>query len=336
MSSQKFFPASSMVILLFLFFAGNIFAVDVTVTGVDASTASNIKGNVESDIDWYLEKILGSDTKKGFRQFANANLNAGQGMNADYANNFEYFSLGAGASVAVPVSLLYNYFMGNGFKNYAGAAHINLQAGLNMKFTKVPILEDMKFYANLFTMDIASLLKSLNSEITKARVTSIGFFVSYPILKGKDFGQPYVFKFNGIQVGGGFTYKDNRLAYAATAEYSGQDIPINVKFNNWLITFPLEIYGSMRILYVVSLYAGLGLDLNFGAAKLTMEDTTFTYSGDEYNISVDFGKGVMPHIMDIRGFLGIQFNMGPGHIFVTASISSTTSIEATAGLRVAM
>jgi hypothetical protein len=84
------------------------------------------------------------------------------------------------------------------------------------------------------------------------------------------------------------------------------------------VSIPLEVTTAVTTLYVLSFYAGLGADLNFGAARLGLDvDTTVTAGGESGSGSAEASlvdEGDPDRVM-FRLLGGAQANLGPVRLF---------------------
>lgn len=189
---------------------------------------------------------------------------------------------------------------------------------------------------------------SLSREFTglgSASMTTFSAMGQYTILPGQGWALNSV-KWNGVVIGSGLRYGAMTLTgsftqnvgadgeYASTISVGGGndvtvtpsaplDVSLNVESSTF--TIPFEASTSIRLGYVISLYAGMGFDIAFGSTSggVTAADDTVTvshtgasgvtFSGDTtvpYTVDTGFANGSgSPSIANLRGFAGAQLEL---------------------------
>ena len=328
-------------IIFCLFFASlgliSLFAFEVTVTGPDAEVSTEIKNEVED----FTNRINNEELNAFNTWLANTTATASRGIGWDYANTgFKYFTLGvsvsAGVSPAQNIKKLKALFSetnenDNEINLLAPSVLSGVYLGLDMHYVPVPILKDFKFYTNFFYMDYAKLLNKSLSEraVDKAAVTSFGIHFVYPVVKPVTLVSKHLFYWGGVLVSGGLDYVANDIRVNMQKELTNNGNSdrffIKARMDSKIFTLPIEVSTNIRLIHVLSLFAGLGTDFNFGKAYLDISGT-IQDNGDTYDVTIDLGKKGRPHFMSVRAFTGCEINIAVFHILAKAeySIASKT------------
>ena len=104
------------------------------------------------------------------------------------------------------------------------------------------------------------------------------------------------------------------------------------------VSIPLEITTAFTALYVLTFYAGVGADLNFGGANLSLDvDTTVTAGGET---GIGSAEAVLedagsPDRVMFRLLGGAQINLGPVRLFGHVNFApKDTTLSVAAGAKV--
>ncbi|MBF0297482.1 MAG: hypothetical protein HQK51_02105 [Oligoflexia bacterium] len=291
--------------------------------------------NLETEVN---SKLPTADTTSYPPAMANSQAIALKGLGTDYATNPSIFIVGFGVGIAADTGG-YNFSEVTSSKieakNFKGiGAQTSLMGGINLKyFDSMPTLFDvidlkkMTAFINFMKVKLPSVKKGITGDLS-----SYGFHIQYKIYNG--YSAPLFFKWGGIDITTGFDHGSSNLKlsqdYAISktrdvtdptgvtrsldANFTGNaSIESNVSIN----TIPLELSTNVQLLYVLTLFGGIGVDFNSGSSKITavstgpiaVNDTTNTLTGITANAALNLGDDGKPKSMFSRYFLGTQVNI---------------------------
>lgn len=291
-----------------------------------------------------------------FGGVSNSMVMAGAGSGVVYGNDFSMFVVGGGLGLGGALS------SGNGIGDVVSAmtsgksvrgiivggalqasGTVGLNAGL---FLKSPILwgtvDPSRLKAYLSFMSLSRDFTGFGS----ASMTNFSAMGQYTILPGNSWALSSV-KWEGINVSSGVRFGKMNLAgsYSTTVEQrqtidagggvnptvdvsTPLAVNLDVKASNF--TIPFEGSTAIRLGYIFSLYAGMGVDMAFGSTKGGVTEGTSTanrevtvahsgtgsgnISGDTtvaYTVEDGFASGSgKPTFLNARGFGGVQLELG--------------------------
>ena len=122
----------------------------------------------------------------------------------------------------------------------------------------------------------------------------------------------------------------------------------NLGVQSTVFSLPLELSSSFNILYFLSLYMGVGMDLNTGSSTtvggasgpITVTTSGGTlpgnvFSGDGKLVLDNTGVNGTPSFSDFRLFLGTELNLWAVKVVIQGNYMSNKTLAAFLGLRVA-
>jgi hypothetical protein len=217
----------------------------------------------------------------------------------------------------------------------------------------------LNIYFNYLGYDLDRKMGDGDKDSLQADLKSLGFHASYDLVKPK--GNSLV-RWGGVKVHTGYEYNSTRLTFTTdlneaiseTVSSGGTSGTVSgtltgkpaATIHVATHSIPVEVSTNVQLLYFLSLYTGLGVDMNFGKAKaagaLNADETNLNFDPTlpgakenkkvqaEANIS---GSGNVDSFLT-RAFAGVQINLPYTNIFVQADKSlGSDLIGATAGLR---
>lgn len=283
---------------------------------------------------------------------ANSSVMAGKGIGSDYASGMEVFLIGAGVGAGADLE--------KDKTSDSDLSGVGVQPGLivgmNLGFLDAQRIlgmdtDRLNLYFNGMVYNIDHKLGDGDKDKISADLSSFGVHVSYDWIKGNG---SKLFGWGGVKLHTGYEYNSSKFSFTSTvkedisASAAGQTVSGTVngkpkaEIDVTTQSIPLEISSSVQFLYILSLYGGLGMDINFGEAKgsgaLNAEETTLDYSGPgtdprvQAEANID-GKGETTSFWG-RAFVGVQFNLPYTRIFVQADKPfGNELVGATAGVR---
>lgn len=263
------------------------------------------------------------------KSMANAQAIANKGLGVSYATEHSVFvaggSFGVGASLGEASSLSFSTSGG------LPAIGVGVQASgmLGVSLSKIPApalgpldLKRVTIFINYFGISNDSLVDSLT-----IKANTFGLHAQYRIIEAKNFGGIGILNWGGLAFTTGFAVSTNSLTYKV-----GQSIETNVSgsYVRWTpnassnltleansFTIPLELSTSVRLLYILSLFGGAGIDLNMGKSTIganlsgTISSTGAVTDPNAGTASLLLSQSQNPAFGHLRFFSGVQLNIVP-------------------------
>lgn len=287
-----------------------------------------------------VQAALGISAVGGFlRSFSNATSFSNRGLGVDYASNSERAIIGIGANLSLAADL-------DGELPSAGvAANAALMAGLNLRRWGHP---ELTVYASAFH-------RSASGEHLRGRITSAAAHVQYKLFSPTRGWKRLVVQWGGLDVTTGlevahwsyglrgglstsFELANQAGTMATTIEAATAG---SLGLSATTVTLPLEVTTSLRLLYLASLYVGVGLDLQAGASSLdlgvsgaltgTRPDTGAAETIGALTVTGTGSKG--PSVAGYHALLGLQANLWRLKVFTQATIDPVDKLSLAFGVR---
>ncbi len=340
--------------------SAQIFKLNVTDYGTSNTT---IRGFIDAEIlkvqNDINKDLPGAQPKRLMEGMADSSIMAGKGIGSDYASNMEVFLIGAGVGVGADLEEDKNT---DSDISGVGVAP-GLVVGTNLGFldtTKILGMDTnrLNVYLNFMSYGHDQSFGDNGSESdAELDMTAMGVHFRYDWIKGS--GNKFL-GWGGVKLHFGYEYNKTEITFNTTINETVNTTTSTNETINGTITgspkatilvnthsFPLEISTDVQLLYVLSLYGGLGADLNFGEAKgdgsLNAGESPVTCSGGvacgttvtaqvKPEANIDATGKVNP--LSFRGFAGLQVNLPYVRVFgqVDKSLGDDL-IGATAGVR---
>lgn len=283
------------VCAVFLCIAGGLWAVDVSIVSptitidgtpytIDVSILEDYADDIASDSD--IAKY--TDQPKLAEGFADTGAATALSGLFRSPYNYKIFSVAYGFGVGVTLSdslSTSDYRSGNLIQNeddtYAGIAlhPFNLSVGINLGFLLDGLRGTIKF--GYFDLQAGTLTDEYYFE-----TMSFGAGLNYQLIKAKSVPLG-IFKWHGLNVASGLYYQkttvettfvpDDAGFNSTTVSAGGIDGYLSVKpkltasIESSTFTVPLEATTGVRLLYIIDLMVGAGVDLTFGSGEINME-----------------------------------------------------------------
>jgi hypothetical protein len=282
----------------------------------------------------------------------NANAVSTRSMSTNPITDWKTISITAQAGAALQIPK----------KGQAGAAPrqnalpalgLGAQSSLSVGFPAKSIISDSTFLGlptdrvNLFGNFMAL---NLNNAIpkTKLQFFHLGVGGQYRWIPREDYH--FLFSWEGINLNSGAQIAVFSGTYRTPLNFSSSLSGVNMSYisdvdltvNSSVLTIPFDATTGITFFRFLSIYSGLGVDLNFGrttldggvVGKVTAENAgteVFTGTGT-FDVS---DKQSAPPLLNVRMLGGLQFNFWAAKLFVQAAISSPGTLGFLAGLRAA-
>jgi hypothetical protein len=339
-----------------------LFKLNVTNYGDGAGNAT-----FESFVDTEIAKIQteinkdlpSAQPQRMMEGMANSSVMAGKGIGTDYASNMNVFLIGAGVGVGADLekddttdSDLSGVGVAPGLIVGMNLGFLNTKSLLNMDTDRLNLYLNFMKYGLNRTIDDDPEKKS-EAELD---MLAMGVHMRYDWIRGKG---NKLLGWGGVKFHFGYEYNKTDLTFKSTISETvnetssgGETISgtingsptASIAVNTHSI--PLALSTDVQLLYILSLYTGLGADFNFGQAKgdgsLNSSNSPVSCTGGicgtgtsvqvrpEANIDA---TGKVKSLL-FRGFAGLQINLPYVRIFgqIDKSIGDDL-IGATAGVR---
>lgn len=305
--------------------------------GVSASDCNNIMQQAfqRAQGDFQLNGL-----KDYLKYMSSAQSVTTKGHGVDYTTNPSLFVVGVSGGAGVDLggrtfTEAKDSLNSSGSIPKVGYAYqFSVMAGLNLAALKGlpelgPIdLKRLTIFGHGGGFDFSSVVGRDGLTLKSAQ---FGFHGKYKLIlpKSISFG---LLNWGGLDFVSGFTYASNSLKYQSSFDPQStgvgtvSDPKINITpagsigLSNTAIAIPFEIATSVRLLYILSLFGGVGIDLNFGRSTIdmavgstsitsTVGGTTTTLSDASLKITASESSG--GRFGDARFFGGTAINLVP-------------------------
>lgn len=350
-----FFRRTAAICVLFALIAGGLWAVDVQIqvpqlvvngTLIDDADlepfATALETQIETDPD-IAKYTKQSDLAQGFADAGSASSLSGMFR---IPRSYKIFSAAAGFGIAVSLPELKaidDIDSGDFFKEegdaYGGiAVHpFNLSVGINLGF----LLDGLRANAKFGYFDFTS--EGIGGDFAFSSF-SVGGGLNYSLIKPKSVPLGIV-KWEGLVVSSGLYYQRNEAKISVTPDdnsYATTDITtgdvglggtdvigtlvtepeIHATITSSTFTVPLEVATAVRVLYIIDLMVGAGVDFNFGSSEVALgsssrvnfevdSDYVGTVSSDPGSIDVVNKTTVDPRFIRPRLMAALGISAGP-------------------------
>jgi hypothetical protein len=196
-----------------------------------------------------------------------------RGLGVDYASDFDLFSIGAGANLAFNLDSAYEGQRDSAkLVDFGRGINVSLMAGLNL----APLgASPFTVFANYFSF-------SHDLGAFDVRSTNFGFHLQAQLLRSRGRGLVgQIVRWGGLDFTTGIEHEKAVLALggdlggalplsqvsaAAAGANVRADASGQISFYTRALTVPFELSTNLRLLSLVSLYAGVGYDLKLSSA----------------------------------------------------------------------
>jgi hypothetical protein len=299
----------------------------------------------EQDVETKVTEALQlSEVQRFLRSFANASSFSSRGIGVDYASNSERYVLGFAANIAVSADL-----GGDDDVPTVGVApNFTLMGGVNLRRWKHP---ELTLFGNLFHYDA-------DSGALHGGITSLGLHAQYKLFSPTSGVARHFARWGGLDLTGGLELARWDLGLGGDLSQSfdvgtegGASSEITAAVGGRFdlgattVTMPIEVTTNVRLLYVLGLYAGAGLDVQVGAAEIaagTSGSLRATRPGSPEmietigEVSASAQGSNSPSALGYHLLFGAQLNLWRLKIFAQASVQPISDISVAAGMRVVL
>jgi hypothetical protein len=260
------------------------------------------------------------------KAMSNAQSLANKGQGVSYATEHSLFVVGGGFGLGTS--------NGTGSVNANGGLPpfgIGIQASgmVGVSLAKFPLPQlgpvDPKritLFINFFTYSNDTLVSSLT-----VKANTFGIHAQYKLIDSKNVGGIGILNWGGLAFTTGFDVSSNSLKYkigqSISTDISGSRVvwtpnsSSSLDLDASVFTIPLEISTNVRILYILSIFAGAGIDLNMGKSSISanlngvISSTGAVNNSNAGSASLNINENQGPTFGHLRFFAGPQINLVP-------------------------
>jgi hypothetical protein len=321
---------------------------NVTITlGAEGQQLASSLGQLPAELEAELEERIGDlydvyRVEEILRAFADATSFSNRGIGVDYACDPAVMSLGASANLSVAVG---DRGLAERDADYpvAGVApNLTLMGGLNLAAFGMPRLT---LFGNGFYRKGA--IEQLDGSII-----NLGAHAQLAVFRPR--GSAAVVRWGGVDVTAGVEYTRWRFGIGDDLESrftvgdAGAQTEVTMRstgrfeLSSQVVVLPVEVSTSLRVLSLLSVYAGGGLDLQAGKTTLGASlESALTAVDPMDGSTVDVGTAAVtidgasgPSVGRARFLAGVQLNLWRLKMFLQGSVMPVRAAALTFGLRV--
>lgn len=278
----------------------------------------------KEQIEAEINKLFQVPNMGGFLEsMSNAQSLSNKGQGVAYASEQSLFVVGGGFGVGLNApNGLDTKFNTDGLPSIGLGAQGSIMVGVSLAKLPVPALGpiDLKrltVFVNYFGISNDSIVDSMT-----IKANTFGVHVQYKLMQGFNLAGLGILNWGGLAVTTGFDVSSNSLTYKVGKSIDAGDIKwtpntgSNLSLDSSAFTIPIEISTSVRLAYILSLFGGVGVDLNFGKTSISSNlsgPVTGNYEGNFVSgaASLTGSEEKGPTFGDMRFFIGPQINIVP-------------------------
>ncbi|MCX7633160.1 MAG: hypothetical protein N2Z22_07505 [Turneriella sp.] len=297
------------------------------------STAASAQLTVNTGMGAAADEALQNTINSNFQvpnmtdflaRMANAQAIAHKGQGVSYATDHSLLVVGASGGVGLNSDSNFDFEAKGGLPKIGVGVQAAGMVGWSLASVPIPALgfldpKRLTVFVSFMTYSNNSLIESL-----EVKTNSVGLHAQYKLIKGINVGKIGILNWGGIAFTTGINTSSNSLTFKV-----GQKIDTNLGAvtytwtpdNNSKLTLeansysiPLELSTSVRLLYILSLFGGAGVDLNFGNATISANlngPVTNSANSTTGSASLNLSQTANPSPVHLRFFAGTQFNLVP-------------------------
>lgn len=304
------------------------------------SSPEQLAAEIKTQID---EAYRTNDVPGYLRSFTDATGFSQRGLAVDYVSVPSSVIVGIGANAAVASKDL----LEENRPTAGAAANFGLMLGANLAELGLP----------RFTVYVNGFYHTASTDQLTGHLTSGGAHLQLKLIEpAVDKGGSRAFRWTGLDVTSGFEYtrwtleaRDSLTTNFPTgsgATTIGMEMISTGRFElgSNAVTIPVEASTGFRVLGILSLYVGGGIDFTAGKSTLDAALTGDIRTTDgPVPVGTDVGTAQVNASGDntgspaaLRALLGLQVNLWKLKIFAQGNVSQTPAASVSAGLRLVL
>jgi hypothetical protein len=286
------------------------------------------------------------------RRFGDAQSFTSKGMGVDYASEATYLEFGGSVSFALGMDRTYQPDKTQGFPIQGVGFNASLMGGMSFGFLGIPLMV-FGNWMQVPSTSYGAMSGTLNNWGVHAQVRLLGPSRDNSALK-------MLVRWGGIAITSGVDYSHMSLGLskpfkstfnipnttgmnvAVAGEAAGATFTVDMTTKS----IPLEITTSLRLLTLLTVYGGMGIDWQLGGgSSMELNMTGLSLSGQINNVSntnlgtadVSASAKASPSSAKMRGILGAQINLAIVRLFAQVNVANTnpTMASLAVGARIA-
>ena len=312
-------------------YARQIFNITINDYGtLDPTVVDSVVTELENEV---MSNLPNADQGEFFQSMGNASAMAGKDLGNDPINAIDYAMVVLGVGAAVDLNKKnYNEIKdSNGDIDLNQAPGIGLQLGLGIG-THGKFLPKKYFDGERWSFSLNYFPYNYEKDDLSIKIRTGGLHFRYRLLNGHDVIRWKMFRLEPVYLTLGYEFnkmsarfsEDVNETYTSsgvTGTFSGSGV---IDLDVTTHSFPLSISSGMTLLYLLTVYGGLGIDIHQGTAtgQGSLENTSLTISQGANNAtgtaSLDLGDKNSPSFLLSRAFVGAQINLWNLKVFAQA------------------
>ena len=310
-------------------------AVTVTLTPEGQAYATAQGSTPQSfadDVTARINEAYSANNVNGFlRGFADAASFSNRGLGVDYASLPNHAIIGIGATVSAVSDGVPSRERPVG----GAAANFAVMAALNLGSWDLP----------RWTVSGHGLYYKAASDELRGAISGAGAHVQYKLLKPREGLSATLLLWNGLDVTAGVELLRWTLGTDRSITTDVDQGTTTLKLvstgtfdlTTTTMTVPIEVTTGFRIALLATVYAGAGIDLQYGKTAVNANLRGSVRSSDgatelaQAEIKLDGSN--TPHPLAPRGLVGVQLNLWRLKIYVQGSVNAIPAASVGAGIR---
>lgn len=287
-------------------------------------------------------RAMGLVSVEGFlRAFSDATAFSNRGLGADYASNSERGIIGVAGNLALASNVDGDMAATGAAANVAVLAGLNLQPWGHSAVT---------LYGNAFW-------RSASNDHLSGSLSSFGAHVQYKLFTPTEGWKRFVVQWGGIDLTSGLEVAhweaalEGRLSHQFPIADAMGGAPSEIaaslggrfQLSSTTVTLPIEVTANFRLLYVASIYLGVGAAAQVGSSTVDLgvngEITATRASGASETVGalrMNATGSQEPSFAGYHVLLGVQANLWRLKLFAQATAEPFDRASVALGLRVVL
>lgn len=327
----------AIILFQFFFYVHDLHAVqifDITITDYNtlAGQAALVDAAVAALENEVRANLPDADQGEFFQSMSNASVLAGKDLSNDPINNIDYAMvfLGAGAGLDLNQKTFDDIKDSDGDIDINNAPGVGVQLGFGIG-THGKFLPKKYFDGEKWSFFINYLPFNYEKDDLSLKLRTGGLHFRYRLLNGYDVIRWKMFRLEPVFLTFGYEFNKLKGHFSDDISEQGSSGGVSATFTGTGVidldvtthSFPLSISSGITLLYLVTVYGGLGLDLNQGKAEGLgeLQNSNLTISDGGGNTAfgtarLQLGDSDGPSSILTRAFAGAQINIWNLKVFV--------------------
>lgn len=306
-----------------------------------ATALGSSPAQLAAEIKAKIDKAYQTNDVPGFlRSFTDATAFSQRGLAVDYVSVPSSFIIGFGGNVAAGS----NDILEEDRPTAGAAVNLGFMLGANLSGWGLP----------RWTLFGNGFYNSASSDRLSGNLASAGAHAQVKLIQpARDQGAARAFRWTGVDVTSGIEYTrwsldanqglSNDFSIAAGSSSIPMELTSDGEFRltSNAVTIPIEATTGMRLLGILSVYAGAGIDFTAGnstvdaslSGEVRTQDASNTDVGT-VTITADGDNTASPAAL--RALLGFQVNLWKLKLFLQGNVSQTPAASLSFGVRLVL